>query len=92
MKSKIGDVSVHEKKIAGLEKEIEALETENSDLRGQIQDLEDKLESMPELERPVQTFLDCCNRPVGRLNFTVEQGAHVDRAILALFDAVERNP
>lgn len=44
------------------------------------------------LEEAIENFCDICERPVGSLRFTVPQTDEADRAILALFDAIGRNP
>lgn len=49
--------------------------------------------SIADVERAAHQLLDLVERPVGTLRgFELKAGAETDRAIVALFDALERKP
>lgn len=78
-----------ESKIDELEGQLEAAHSEIADLNDQIDELEDKRECA-DLEHIVHRILDCVDRPVGTLCARIPETAESARALIALFDAVER--
>lgn len=80
--------------LAEAEEEIKDLRRRLSDANEKIDAFESDLEANDERVDPdvIHRFLDLLNRPVGKLSFTVPTGAQTDRAIIALYDAVGRNP
>lgn len=75
------------------ETKISELEDDKDDLEKEIGELETELQGQAEKTDhsvAIHAFLDEIHRPVGTQTFTVPQTPAVDRAILALFDAIDR--
>lgn len=82
--------------VAGLEAERDRLkrqlretESENEKLEAKISDLEEKQD--PDLSSAIDAFLDECER-TGARRFSVPQSDRANQAIVALHNAVGRNP
>lgn len=85
-----------------LEQEIKDLREENESLQAQLTSANDDIDELteenakyinsPDVVEAVDYFLGLVERPVGKLSYSVPQSYQTDRAILALFDALNRNP
>jgi archaellum component FlaC len=81
--------------IKDLREEVESLHSQLSQAHDEVDELtekNEKLEGTPEVAEAVDNFLSLVERPTGKLSYTVPPGYQTDRAILALFDATNRNP
>ncbi len=82
----------------GLKKLIEEIDLRRQELENELTALTDEHNVLKEdrenadaIHFAIDDFLDLLDRPVGKLEFTIPTGDRVNRAILALFDAVGRN-
>ena len=88
--------------IETLKAEAEDLAAECNGLREEVSDIErdlvrtesalKKYEGITDAADAVDAFCDIVQRPVGKFVYTVPQTAEANRAILALFDSINRNP
>lgn len=73
--------------------EFTSLESELENKGDEIKELESQIEENENQHADaIHNFLDCVDRPVGRLSYTVDAKPSTDQAILGLFDAINRNP
>jgi hypothetical protein len=80
----------HEVIRAAVQSVCDAYDEEISDLEDEVRKLNREEVDDERVDDAVNSFLDEVQRPVGKLTFTVPQSPSVDRAILALHDAVKR--
>lgn len=84
-------------RVAELEAEVKDLEDRIEAQGKEIGELEEEVSKLeaathPEAVNAIEQFLYEVERPVGQFNFDVVHGPAADRAILAMYDAVGRNP
>lgn len=72
-----------------LKERLEDAEKEISDLEESVKEFEEKFN--PDAEAAIDSFLDECER-TGPMRFDVPQSDRANRAIIALHDAVGRQP
>ena len=87
------EINALTKKNGSLRAANSALRASNDDLREKVSNLEEEVEARSDHpEKAIDSFLNCVERPVGRFKFTIPQTDEVDRCIIALHDAIGRNP
>lgn len=81
-----------EGEVTELEAKVEELESELSESERYKKEIEKKIEDWTDPIEAIENFLYQVERPVGKFKFDVIHDQATDRAIVRLFDAVERNP
>lgn len=90
-----------ERAIDNLEREVKELRAENKSLEEQLEEANSEngkltahnkeFSGAPEMMDAIDAFCDVVDRPTGKLVYTVPQSLEANRAILGLFDAINRN-
>lgn len=96
LRAALADASGAER-IADLEAERDDLRNSLTAEQATVDELEERIEELekdqhPEAVDAIHRFLAEVERPVGQFKFDVLHGPAADRAILGLYDAVERQP
>lgn len=81
--------------IAELRDEVASLQSslsESEDENDKLTQENEKYRDRPEMLDAIDAFCDVVTRPTGQLVYTVPPTTEANRAILGLFDAINRNP